>query len=355
MDASLFEKHPRLTLLTVVFLAAFVLAGSAELGLRFLRGDELSYYTGIRSPGLHKFPYGEIRINSHGRPDDEFDLNDPRPRIGYFGDSVTLGVGAGMGYRYADQLEKRFPEYQHLIFAAVSTGIRADNIEILMSIADDFSLNTIVYGMNLNDILPEARDKSGTDERAPETVRKIVRNTADVLNGRSYVYSYFRVVARNLAIRLGYDRTRYEFFPQKYKEVVRGTVATVDELASKLRETKRQFCVIVFPYEMQISRDAEEKYASLGFRWEAGFIDRSAQKMVLDMLDRNIHAVDAYEAFVDDESDRDKNLAGEFYVHDKGGYLDWNHPNRAGHERIARYLAEVNFCGVQTGLVSGVG
>jgi hypothetical protein len=51
----------------------------------------------------------------------------------------------------------------------------------------------------------------------------------------------------------------------------------------------------------------------------------------------------ALEAFVGrgaEERDRKANRVGQYFVHDRGGRLDWNHPERMGHRRIADYLAQ---------------
>ena len=99
---------------------------------------------------------------------------------------------------------------------------------------------------------------------------------------------------------------------------------------------------------MQISREAERTYARLSIDWEEGFISGATQKMIIRYLDGGLRNIDAYHAFVDPEAperSRRLNGLGEFFVYNKGDKLDWNHPNRAGHRRIAEYLARVNVLG----------
>ena len=96
-DSGWLQRHPWVGLLMVngVILGALLLA--AELFLRawvpYNPGDYISISGNDREI---EYPYGTIRINSLGFPDDEFDLSKDL-RVGYFGESVTYGVGAGHG------------------------------------------------------------------------------------------------------------------------------------------------------------------------------------------------------------------------------------------------------------------
>ena len=60
--------------------------------------------------------------------------------------------------------------------------------------------------------------------------------------------------------------------------------------------------------------------------------------------------IDAYWAVVqptDEVGSRQANRVGEYFVHDEGDKLDWNHPNRAGHVKIASYLADLGVPGAE--------
>src|SRR4051812_20083796 len=94
-SASPFERHPHTALAGIVIVLLLVLAFAAETALRFLVNYRIDYYTYVNTSGsTHRYPYGEIHINSFGYPDVEWDLTDSRPRLGVLGDSVTSGVGA---------------------------------------------------------------------------------------------------------------------------------------------------------------------------------------------------------------------------------------------------------------------
>ena len=75
-----------------------------EILLRLVVDYNPSYYVGFyhQQDKTIVFPYGIIHYNSRGYPDGEFLPQKIRPRIGYFGDSVCYGVGAGFGYRVSD-------------------------------------------------------------------------------------------------------------------------------------------------------------------------------------------------------------------------------------------------------------
>jgi lysophospholipase L1-like esterase len=99
---------------------------------------------------------------------------------------------------------------------------------------------------------------------------------------------------------------------------------------------------------MQISREAELRYAELGVQWGDGFIGGETQRRIIAALDPDLRSYDAYEAFVDRgalKKARSGNGLGEYFVYNKGDKLDWNHPNRSGHRAIAEWLIRVDVLG----------
>ncbi len=84
-----------------------------------------SYDTSIDVPGRDLIsPYGVVKMNALGHPENGFDLNDPRPRVAHVGDSITWGVGPGHGYLFSDIMERRLPGYQHMKLASIADGFR---------------------------------------------------------------------------------------------------------------------------------------------------------------------------------------------------------------------------------------
>ena len=96
------ERHQRGILVGWTVLLMCLLAGAAEVRIHTLanRGD---YYIGRTvSKRLIRYPFGDMPFNSDGYPDRDWDPADLRERVGFWGDSITSGVGAGFGYRYTD-------------------------------------------------------------------------------------------------------------------------------------------------------------------------------------------------------------------------------------------------------------
>ena len=339
------HRHPGLTLL-VVNTALFVgCAAIAELALRVWVPYDPGYYVVLReSPGSYEYPWGVVKRNSLSFPDDEFDLESTKARIGYFGDSVTRGVGVGHGYRIQDLLETRRPGFEHWTFEAAVNGIDQNTEKRILEIAETYDLAEVVYLMNLNDLLPTRRDGHGEPGSRVRALRQLLK-PLDELRGRSYLYSALRFRFAELMLGLGYGHTGWkaaELFPRANAGIVRDTASRITGLADAVVARGRRFTMVMLPYEMQISDEAARTYAEHGVVWESGFLERSTQQAIEAQLPERVHRVDAYWAFVDPRDEahsRGENGVGEYFVYDEGDKLDWNHPNRAGHARIGAWLA----------------
>jgi hypothetical protein len=340
-EPSAFERHKALTLVLVNLALLAAALGALEVYARLTAGYDIDYYAGAKSPGVHQKPYGPVKINSMGFADDEFDLASTKPRVGYVGDSVNFGVGAGYGYRVSDILKRRFPAFEHWnLGAGVGTGLGATKP---VERADMFKLGTVVYLLNLND-LEELQDafRPGGPHPPLGPVRRLARASVDHLRTESYAYNYARFGVKTLLQRLGYEASGYaatELYPDRYANHVAGACEQINRFYEELKARGVDYCVIILPYEMQVSRDAAARYRALGFGWEDGFEDGSTQEHLRRCL-AVPHVYDARAAF-----DRDEARIGEYFVYDKGDKVDWNHPNRAGHARIAEGFARSGACG----------
>ncbi len=323
-----------------------VVALLAELGLRFIVGTEATYYTGFGDPepnAVVTYPYGEIRFNSNGFPDDEF-RRKLKPRVAYVGDSVCYGVGAGYGFRVTELLDQRLPQYDHMNFGLVAyDGIQGEQVNRLLErVVAPYDVDQVVYLMNLNDILPDRGEMQDHTLWA-----KSWRSKLDWLRGKSLLYTQLRTIAKTYYVRKGYGvhgAMSFELFPDANEWVIRATAERVNDFGRRLAERGVAYLVVLLPYEMQISQEAARKYEELGITWDGeAFINRGPQKALLRYFDPSIPVVDAYYAFVGAESDvgesRARNALGQYFVYNKGDRLDWNHPNREGHRVIAEYLA----------------
>ena len=342
------QRHPGLALLVVNAALFGTLAALAEVALRLWVPYDPGYYVVLREePGSVEYPWGLVKRNAGGFPDDEFDLASTKPRIGYFGDSVTRGVGAGHGYRAQDLLEAARPGFEHWTFEAAVNGIDEKTAPRILALAEEYRLAEVVYLMNLNDLLPTRQARGGEPGSWVRGLRQRFK-LLDGFRGRSYLYSALRFRFAELMLSFGYGHTGWkaaEFFPHENARIVRETAARVTALADAIAARGRRFRVIVLPYEMQISEEAARTYAGLGVEWEPGFLERSTQQAIEAELPERVSRADAYWAFVDpghEAASRRENRIGQYFVYDAGDKLDWNHPNRAGHARLAAWLARLD-------------
>lgn len=345
-----YRRHPGLALLAANLVLFALLALIAELFLRVYIPYSPGYYTGVRtSASEFVYPYGRIPINADGFPDADFDPS-KKHRVGYFGDSVTYGVGAGYPYRISELLEAAYPELDHLNLGGIGLSISSGEIEYCLKLARRYGLEQAVYLFNLNDIVPD-QIASGEQRTAVRSFQDSVIARLDWLRGRSYLYTYLRTQAKSLleSHGIGFHGNRaYELFPLESRDVVQQTAHRINAFHAALAQAGVRLSIVILPYEMQISAPAEQKYRELGVAWEDGFIDRGTQKIVLESLAPEVPVLDAYYAFVDPAdpaASRARNGLGQYFVYDEGDKLDWNHPNRAGHQAIAEYLAREHALG----------
>jgi hypothetical protein len=350
---SRFKRHPVAALLALNAGIFLFLVGLGEVALRIVIPFNPGYYVAVEGDSRELvYPYGTIYINSDGFADSEFDLTNPN-RIGYFGDSVTYGTGAGYGYRVSEFLQEAYPTYEHMNFGGIDLSASRSSLKNFVDIADKFELDKAIYLFNLNDLLPE-QAVAGTQKNTIGTIRTWVQQNLDWLRGQSYVYTYVRNLAKSALVAsgtgwLGYPT--YEHFPSQYENVVEDTAKRVNLFGEMLAAEGVDLIVVMLPYEMQISQEAADTYADLGIRWEPAFLEGSTQRMLAARLNPEIPLFDARLAYLGEknpESARRKNHVGEFFVYNKGDKLDWNHPNRVGHRRIADYLVEKQILGKPT-------
>ncbi len=337
------ERHAIavLALWTLSLLCVLLLAGEAVLRRAALY--RIDYYVGVRiSNRLIVYPFGDMPFNSNGYPDRDWDLHDPRPRVGFWGDSITSGVGAGFGYRYSDIIRSARGDQYYMNFGGVLEDGIADAAaaDRIIATSERFGLRRIVYAMDLNDILPD-RGTGASTPSALHLLRPWIKKYLDVLRTRSYLYNFLRAKAAIVAARLGcgyHGDEAFELHPARNEVIVNQTVGRINGLWVRLRARGIELCVVVFPYEMQISDHAADTYLASGIRWSDELLRGQPQGMVRNGLAPGIAFADASEAFSDVDGLRGSSAVGEYFVYNKGDALDWEHPNRAGHRLIADYL-----------------
>jgi hypothetical protein len=318
------------TILVVASLAGCLLI--LEYALRLTLGYHIDFYASERRSAntvLH-FPYGEIPINSAGEADSEFNFLSKKERIGYFGDSVNFGVGAGYPYRFSELVEQAFPQYEHWNVGSESGA----GIPLYMpDKVRRYNLKYAVYLLNLNDIAP-ASSIAQPAQTNILPLKKLVKNTFDWMRDKSYLYNYVRFKIKNaMAVWLGFDASgylAYELWPSKFEQFFEHAAAQINELAQETQDAGAELCILLLPYEMQISRPAEAMYEALGFTWEDEFPLGKPQAILKALLDSRVHVHDPRQGFAPFEAP-----VGTFFVYNKGDKLDWNHPNRDGHRMLS--------------------
>ncbi len=356
-EVSWLRRHPILVLLAV---NAMLFVGSAlvaEVFLRFYVPYNPGYYVAVQGNSQEvEYPYGTIKINRDGFADIDWDLGASR-HVGYFGDSVTYGVGAGYGYRFTDLLREAYPELTHLNLGGIGLSVSQETIDQSIELSERYDLDTAVYFLNMNDIVPDASvappDANADVADTPWTYdgANWLRNHADWLRGKSYLYSWLRTVVKNQleARGVGFHGFKaYEMQPTAERAVLLETAHRIEQFHDQLAQHGTELIVVLVPYEMQISEEAARVYRAQGIPWEDDFIGGATQKILTQELGSRMRVIDLLPAFVDPqhpEASRAENGVGEYFVYNRGDKLDWNHPNRAGHRVIADYLTRVELLG----------
>ncbi len=323
----------------------FITAAS-EIFLRFYVSYNPSYYVSFNNieEGILRFPYGNIPINSDKFPDQNFYAEKGMRRVGYFGDSVCFGIGAGYGYRLTEHLERKFENQEHMNFCHVSNGMNAAAVRDTIMLSEKFKLDSIVYLMNLNDILPSENGTEATKENVGKKFLDLETLLGiSELRGRSYLYTAVRTLVKNTMVRMGYEshgHLSYELFPRENRNVIVETANRIAALNEKLNAAGIVMTVVILPYEMQISKNAAETYQNAGIKWGEGFLELETQEILKETFNAaNVTWIDVHAAFMPPAVSADKEFAvGETFVYNKGDKLDWNHPNREGHKLIADFL-----------------
>lgn len=330
--ASLLERRRWSVLIGVnVFLIVALLAIGEIIARQFINYS-LFYYDGMRNrgPGVYQMPYGEIRWNSLGFPDAEFDLATTKLRIGYVGDSVNFGKGAGYGNRVSELVEAAFPQFEHWnVGAGVGTGIQHQQI---LSKATNLQLDTVIYLLNMNDLAEVSHSGAMRDQTWVAVTKGIVSRSLDYFRDKSYLYNWVRLNIKNALYRAGYDyegRRAVELWPSKHSREIETMCGLLNVAKAELQAVGSDLCVIVLPYEMQISRQAAKTYRRLGFDWEEAFEEGATQSRLRACIGFD-SVYDPLPVF-----DRETAEIGEFFVYNRGDAIDWNHPTAAGHRKIA--------------------
>lgn len=322
----------RARILRLAALTLWAVASAAvvlEIGLRASVSWHPGYYVvRDRSGGQEqriRYPFGEIRMSAEGIADDL--PKGDRPVVAWMGDSVLYGLGCGSGHRVTELLEAADPTTEQLNLGVPGFSARPDEWRQALNRAIRHGAREAVWLLNLNDVVPDP----GEDVDGP----KLWLLPHPEILDRSYLFTAFDESFKTLQMRSrGVRQT--EAAPRANARVFDETAARIRKIQAAYRDAGAPLTVLVLPYEMQISAEAEAYYRDAGVSWEDGFVEGSAQRALAERVDG---IVDLRPAFLGARRREDIRL-GELFVATEGGRLDWDHLNRAGHRAVADWLVQ---------------
>ena len=286
-----------ITNITILFLSLIVIFLILEFLSRIFINFDADYYS-ISKKNEDNFiihPYGKIPVNKFGFFDGEFNFKDKEKIIAYFGDSVTYGVGAGYPYRFTEYLDVIDKKFEHINLSG-GLGISLNNWnDKYENFLYENSIKRIVYVMNLNDIAPLSQNFSNnktqnTKIKNISSIKNLIRPIDNLLRGQSVFYTYVRFLVKKQLVKMGYEASGYEsieLFPRKNKIHLINASKKIDQWLSITKKKGFKSCVVVIPYEMQISRDAKDYYKSINIKFESNFENFSTQKSIKKNLKEN--------------------------------------------------------------------
>lgn len=312
--------------------SVLIFLGTAELLLRVLSPLGGDFYEGRQvDERTRAYGFGTITINQDGYPDQEWGPKE-RPRIGWLGDSVVYGTGAGDAHRFTEVLEELDPYHEHLNLGRPGyAGPRRGSERQTLALVRRLELDHLVYVLNLNDT--EVAAPKEPAEKSEGLGEKLARYSAlvDAITDPRFRKSS----PQRPGICTG-------LFPSAHRARIWELAQDVERLARIMEQTGRRFSVVILPGEMQISAEAAAFYQSRGMLWEEGLLEGSAQDVLLSDLPLWVEAMDLRWAFLDPDDpqgSRERNPLCGHFVCTEGGSLDWNHLNRAGHRAVGEALA----------------
>ena len=339
------------------FSVIILLTFFGELLTRFLIDYKSDYYAipkkviGSKS-NIH--PYGFIPVNSNKQFDQEWDNPKLKKRYGYIGDSVIYGVGAGFPYRITEYLDIFEPNIEHVNLSA-SLEVFTSNKKSQKSLIDlkkNSKIDKIVYMFNLTDIVEFAYLLNYTESNNDEALiikknymgeaKKFIAPLDAKLRGNSVLYTFLRYKIKNFFVtKFGLNFTGFraiELEPVKYSRDIEQAAMNFANLINK-KKNFLDICILMLPFEMQVSTEAKNKYRNIGIKFEDEFINFYTQKIFISKFKEFSNNDIYYLGNIFPESE-----VGEFFVYNLGDKIDFNHPNRKGHKLLAKEISERKLC-----------
>tara|TARA_B100001057_G_scaffold500401_1_gene615238 strand:+ start:4906 stop:5949 length:1044 start_codon:yes stop_codon:yes gene_type:complete len=336
--------------ITLVFISLLFVFLILEIICRIFVDFDQNFYSSSKKNKSDKFiihPYGKIPVNQYGFFDEEFNFKNNKEVIAYFGDSVTYGVGAGYPYRFTEYLDKINSQFEHInLSGGLGISLNNWNKEHETFLLEN-NIRRVVYVMNLNDIAPLSQRILNNNKNSKSNlkninfIKKFIKPFDDYLRGPSVFYTYLRFLIKNQLVKAGYESSGYEaieFFSKKNKKNIIEASKKIDQWLDMTKKKGLKSCVIILPYEMQISNDAKNYYQSINIKFEKDFSNFSTQKTIKN------HLKNYDDFFIIDKDGFEEKEIGYYFVFNKGDKIDFNHPNRNGHLSIAKEISKKKVC-----------
>ncbi len=336
-------------------LSLFLISIPFEIFLQFKLNFDDNFY-GMSSktiPGtINIHPYGQIPINQRGFYDQDWENDKSKKRYGYTGDSVAYGVGAGFPFRITEYLDKLKPEIEHVnISSGINTNIlNLGNASTIRELILKNKIDKLIYLLNLNDIAPLAykfkKNETSIKEYRQSPLRRLktfIYPLDKRLRGRSKLYTYIRFQFKNILVTV-FNRNisgfkAIELQPEENLNDIKLAANNLSKLLENINLKSTNICVLILPYEMQISEDARKTYEELNIDFSKSFLDFKTQKLFIEEFEKESLIEINYLGLNFKEKP-----VGTYYVFNKGDKIDFNHPNRIGHKVLAEEISQNNYC-----------
>ena len=158
----------------------------------------------------------------------------------------------------------------------------------------------------------------------------------------SNLYNYVRFKIKNILVtNLGLNISGYkaiELEPNKNEVNIKNSAKNL-AIILKNKKISRDICIVMLPYEMQISKDASKQYKKLGIKYDNEFLEFKTQKIFTSEFKKNSNSK-IY--FLNNNFPEAK--VGRYFVFNLGDKIDFNHPNRDGHKILAEQIVSRKIC-----------
>jgi lysophospholipase L1-like esterase len=280
-----------------------------------------------------------VKINSNGQRDYDYPLAKKENvfRIALIGDSIAYGTGVAIEDTYGKKLESMLnhfsngeKQYEVMIFSNGGSE-PSGYLEMLRSDAYRYSPDLVMIGFTLNDF-----ERPKVEKTSRQRYYQLFAEVHQKLRVVSHLYFFVFERLRNTlyksrildrSVRHGYWMDILETRGDEFGKAWEYTQNNLDELISESRKIGAQFAIVVFPYEMQLSKELLEMYRSTyGFQISKDVLDARPQQLLHDYArSRGIHLIDLLGSFR-------KHNREKLYFRELGGSLDYVHPNARGHD-----------------------